>query len=88
MKFKFRADPEDLLMFIMFAIFLLYIVAIGLLGVLYTSLAEYKELTDKIFDALSINLILFGFFIIYFFNFFNNLLPIKTGLYNFCSHFS
>ena len=28
MKFKFRADPEDLLIFIMFAIFLLYIVCI------------------------------------------------------------
>ncbi len=32
MKFKFRADPEDLLMFIMFAIFLLYIVAIGVVN--------------------------------------------------------
>ena len=29
MKFKFRADPEDLLIFIIFAIFLLYIVAIA-----------------------------------------------------------
>ena len=28
MKFKFRADPEDLLIFILFAIFLLYIVCI------------------------------------------------------------
>lgn len=33
MKFKFRADPEDLLMFFMFAIFLLYIVAIGVANV-------------------------------------------------------
>ncbi len=32
MKFKFRADPEDLLMFIIFAIFLLYIVAIGVVN--------------------------------------------------------
>ena len=32
MKFKFRADPEDLLMFILFAIFLLYIVAIGVVN--------------------------------------------------------
>ncbi len=32
MKFKFRIDPEDLLMFIMFAIFLLYIVAIGVVN--------------------------------------------------------
>ena len=32
MKFKFRADPEDLLMFIMFAVFLLYIVAIGVVN--------------------------------------------------------
>ena len=33
MKFKFRADPEDLLIFIMFAIFLLYIVAISVVNV-------------------------------------------------------
>ena len=32
MKFKFRADPEDILMFILFAIFLLYIVCIGVLN--------------------------------------------------------
>jgi len=32
MKFKFRADPEDLLIFIMFAIFLLYIVAIAVVN--------------------------------------------------------
>ena len=32
MKFKFRADPEDLLMFIIFAIFLLYVVAIGVVN--------------------------------------------------------
>ena len=33
MKFKFRADAEDLLIFIMFAVFLLYIVAIGVVNV-------------------------------------------------------
>ena len=32
MKFKFRADPEDILMFVIFAIFLLYIVCIGILN--------------------------------------------------------
>ncbi len=32
MKFKFRADPEDLLIFICFAIFLLYVVAIGVVN--------------------------------------------------------
>ena len=32
MKFKFRADPEDILMFVLFAIFLLYIVCIGVLN--------------------------------------------------------
>ena len=32
MKFKFRADPEDILMFVLFAIFLLYIVCIGILN--------------------------------------------------------
>lgn len=32
MKFKFRADAEDLLIFVMFAIFLLYIVAIGVVN--------------------------------------------------------
>ena len=29
MKFKFRADPEDILIFVLFAIFLLYVVALG-----------------------------------------------------------
>ena len=33
MKFKFRADSEDLLIFIMFAVFLLYIVAISVVNV-------------------------------------------------------
>ena len=33
MKFKFRADPEDLLIFIMFAIFLLYIVCIAVANI-------------------------------------------------------
>ena len=32
MKFKFRADPEDILMFVLFALFLLYIVCIGVLN--------------------------------------------------------
>ncbi|MBQ2639919.1 MAG: type IV secretory system conjugative DNA transfer family protein [Bacilli bacterium] len=32
MKFKFRADPEDITIFAIFAIFLLYIVAIGVLN--------------------------------------------------------
>ncbi len=32
MKFKFRAEPEDLLMFVIFAIFLLYIVALGVVN--------------------------------------------------------
>ena len=32
MKFKFRADPDDILMFCLFAIFLLYIVCIGVLN--------------------------------------------------------
>jgi len=32
MKFKFRADPEDLLIFVIFAVFLLYIVAIGVIN--------------------------------------------------------
>ncbi len=39
MKFKFRADPEDLLIFIMFAVFLLYIVAISVVN-LHTFAAE------------------------------------------------
>ena len=33
MKFKFRADPEDLLIFIIFAVFLLYIVAISMVNI-------------------------------------------------------
>ncbi len=32
MKFKFRAEKEDILIFVMFAIFLLYVVAIGILN--------------------------------------------------------
>ena len=32
MKFKFRADPEDLLIFGIFAAFLLYIVALGVVN--------------------------------------------------------
>ena len=32
MKFKFRADPEDLMVFVVFALFLLYIVAISVLN--------------------------------------------------------
>ena len=32
MKFKFRADSDDILMFVIFAIFLLYIVCIGVLN--------------------------------------------------------
>jgi len=39
MKFKFRADPEDLMIFIIFAVFLLYIVAIGVLN-LHTFASE------------------------------------------------
>ncbi len=39
MKFKFRADPEDLLIFVIFAIFLLYIVAIGVVN-LHTFASE------------------------------------------------
>lgn len=39
MKLKFRADPEDLIIFAMFAIFLLYIVAIGVVN-LHTFAAE------------------------------------------------
>lgn len=39
MKFKFRADPEDLLIFVIFAIFLLYIVSIGVVN-LHTFAAE------------------------------------------------
>ncbi len=33
MKFKFRADPEDLLIFVVFALFLLYIIAISVVNV-------------------------------------------------------
>jgi type IV secretion system protein VirD4 len=32
MKLKFRADPEDLLIFVIFAVFLLYVVAIGVVN--------------------------------------------------------
>ena len=39
MKFKFRADAEDLMIFVMFAIFLLYIVAIGIVNI-HTFVAE------------------------------------------------
>ena len=39
MKLKFRADPEDLLIFGIFAIFLLYVVAIGVVN-LHTFASE------------------------------------------------
>lgn len=39
MKLKFRADPEDLLIFVIFAVFLLYIVSIGVVN-LHTFAAE------------------------------------------------
>ena len=32
MKFKFRADPDDILMFVLFAIFLLYVICVGILN--------------------------------------------------------
>ncbi len=41
MKFKFRAEPQDILYFIIFALFLLYIVAIGVLNM--ASLAYNQE---------------------------------------------
>ena len=40
MKFKFRADPEDLLIFIIFAIFLLYIVCIAVANIHMFALGE------------------------------------------------
>ena len=33
MKLKFRADAQDVLIFVLFAIFLLYVVAIGVLNI-------------------------------------------------------
>lgn len=40
MKFKFRADSKDVLIFFMFAVFLLYIIALGVLNLRRLSLAE------------------------------------------------
>jgi type IV secretory pathway TraG/TraD family ATPase VirD4 len=42
MKFKFKAEPKDLLYFILFMIFLLYIVAIGILNA--SSIAQNNEI--------------------------------------------
>ena len=33
MKFKFRADSQDVLIFVIFAIFLLYVVALGVINI-------------------------------------------------------
>lgn len=41
MKFKFRAEPQDILYFIVFAVFLLYLVAIGVLNA--ASIARTQE---------------------------------------------
>ena len=72
MKFKFRADSEDLLIFIIFAIFLLYIVAIGTVNV-HTLAAEGHLsglnplpafLPKNIFSTIVLYLIcLLGFFV-------------------------
>lgn len=40
MKFKFRADAKDVLIFIMFAVFLLYIIALGVINLSYLSSGE------------------------------------------------
>ena len=37
MKFKFRADAQDILMFVIFAFFLFYVVAIGVLNLNHLS---------------------------------------------------
>ena len=42
MKLKFRADPEDLAIFIAFAVFLLYLVALAVSNI--SSLATYGTL--------------------------------------------
>ena len=71
MKFKFRADPEDLSIFILFAIFLLYIVAISVANV--HSFATTGNLTglnplpafapDRIFSTIALYLVaLLGLF--------------------------
>jgi|LSQX01.3.fsa_nt_gb type IV secretion system protein VirD4 len=41
MKFKFRAEPKDIMYFLIFAVFLLYLVAIGILNM--ASLAQENE---------------------------------------------
>lgn len=43
MKLKFRADPEDLTIFIAFAIFLLYLVALAVANI--SSIASYGSLS-------------------------------------------
>ena len=37
MKFRFRADPQDILIFIVFAIFLLFIIALAVVNLAYLS---------------------------------------------------
>ncbi len=41
MKLKFRAEPQDILIFVLFALFLLYVVALGVLNL--SSFAVYGE---------------------------------------------
>ena len=68
MKFKFRADKDDLLIFIAFAIFLLYIVAIGVVNLsTFASTGELSGLNpfpafgpDYILDTLGIYVLVLG----------------------------
>ena len=49
MKFRFRADAQDVLIFVLFAIFLLYVVSLGVINLSY--LAEGESLTLNPFPA-------------------------------------
>ncbi|MBQ7104822.1 MAG: type IV secretory system conjugative DNA transfer family protein [Bacilli bacterium] len=51
MKFRFRADAQDVLIFVLFAIFLLYVVSLGVINLSY--LAEGESLTLNPFPAFS-----------------------------------
>ena len=43
MKFKFRVDPQDLMIFVMFAMFLLFIVAFFVVNI-YTFANQFEKI--------------------------------------------
>ena len=52
MKFKLRADAQDVLIFVLFAIFLLYVVALGTVNLHYLSNGDDWTLKNNATNAI------------------------------------